>query len=57
MGGSGVRMPLGGPFLKATDANIIRNWINNGAPGPQADSADAKRGMIFPFAALRLVLS
>jgi hypothetical protein len=28
----GVRMPQGGPFMTTTQSNIIRDWINNGAP-------------------------
>jgi mono/diheme cytochrome c family protein len=29
---SGVRMPLGGPYLDQPTINQVRTWINNGAP-------------------------
>jgi hypothetical protein len=29
---SGARMPLGGPFLSASDMDKVRSWINSGAP-------------------------
>jgi parallel beta-helix repeat protein len=31
-GGSGVRMPLGGPYFTQTELDGVRAWINTGAP-------------------------
>src|SRR6185312_7616869 len=33
---SGGRMPLGGPYLPQSTIDVIRQWITNGAPMPQA---------------------
>jgi hypothetical protein len=32
VGGTGVRMPQGGPYLDATTAGIIEGWVLDGAP-------------------------
>lgn len=29
---TGVRMPFGGPYLSASDMDMVRSWINSGAP-------------------------
>ncbi|MDH5588478.1 MAG: hypothetical protein OEZ65_05215 [Gemmatimonadota bacterium] len=29
--GTGARMPVGGPYLDATDMSNVKNWINQGA--------------------------
>jgi len=33
---SGGRMPLGGPYLPQSTIDVIRQWITDGAPKPQA---------------------
>ncbi len=36
--GEGSRMPLGGRPLSATEIQFIRDWISEGAPGPETPS-------------------
>jgi methionine-rich copper-binding protein CopC len=40
---SGGRMPLGGPYLPQSTIDVIRQWITDGAPKPQATAHSETR--------------